>query len=214
MRRKIGAAICAAVIGFFGVYAVSGADFLNDQQKTAARAEQQAQEQAAQQQNHHDKDDGRDKQNNQQQAAGISADEAKSIALKDANRKASEVQHLKSKAEKHSGIAFYEVEFHADDKEYSYAIDASSGEVLGRKFELDESRYGHLLGSRLSEQQLKKMLLERMKDVDEADIKYELKRDDGLMMYEGRASSASMKYEFKIDSATGTTVEWREEQKK
>ena len=214
MRRKIGAVICAAVIGFFGVYAASGADFLSDQKKIASRAEQQAQEQAAQQQNHHDKQDEHDKQNTHQQAAGITKEEAQSIALKDAKRKADEVQNLKSKTEKHNGIDFYEVEFHADYKEYSYAIDASSGEVLGRKFELDESRYSRLQGSRLSEQQLKKILLERMDGVDEADIKYELKRDDGLMMYEGRAASADMKYEFKIDSATGTTVEWREEQKK
>lgn len=213
MRRKIGAVICAAVIGFFGVYAASGADFLSDQQKIASRAEQQ--EQAAQQQNHHDNRGDQNKQNNnQQQAAAITKEDAQSIALKDANRQASEVQNLKSKMERHSGTDFYEVEFHADDKEYSYAIDASSGEVLGRKFEMDESRYSRLQGSRLSEQQLKKMLSERMDGVDEAGIKYELKRDDGRMMYEGGASSATMKYEFKIDSATGTIVEWREDQKK
>ncbi len=204
--KKLGIAICVLVIGFFGVYAASGANFLNDPQKSATQQETSAQTEQAQQE-----ESSSQPEQSSSSAKEISAEEAQNIALKDAKREANAVQNLRSKLKEHKGIGFYEVEFSADNKKYGYAVASDSGEIMGRRFELDESQYGKLKGSRLSEQGLKDMLQKRMEADAFNNLKFKQENDDGLNLYEGSAASNTMKYEFKIDSATGTTVEWQEE---
>ena len=204
--KKLGIAICVLVIGFFGVYAASGANFLNDPQKSAAQQETSAQAEQTQ-----PSESSSAPAAQSSAAEKISAEDAQDIALKDAKREANAVQNLRSRLKEHKGIGFYEVEFSADNKKYGYAVASDSGEIMGRRFELDESQYSRLKGSRLSEQGLRDMLQKRMDADAFNNLKFKQENDDGLRLYEGSATSKTMKYEFKVDSATGTTVEWQEE---
>lgn len=60
----------------------------------------------------------------------ISEDEAKGIALKDANLKDSEISKFRIKLERDDGIQKYDIDFNSGKHEYDYEIDATSGKIL------------------------------------------------------------------------------------
>lgn len=66
---------------------------------------------------------------------GISKDKALSIALFHANLPKDKVWVKKNKIDIDDGIKVFEIEFHANNKEYEYDIDASTGEI--RSFDID-----------------------------------------------------------------------------
>ena len=68
----------------------------------------------------------------------ISVDEAKKIALKKANLKASDVRFIKAKLERDDGIQVYEIEFICGRYEYDVEINASNGNVLDYSREIDD----------------------------------------------------------------------------
>ena len=63
---------------------------------------------------------------------------AKEIALKDAGFAESEVSRLKIHLDRDDGRTVYDVEFHVGRMEYSYEIDAYSGEILEREADQDD----------------------------------------------------------------------------
>lgn len=65
----------------------------------------------------------------------ISEEEAKNIALKDANLAESEISGLRIKQERDDGIQKYEVDFYSNSREYDYDIDAISGKILEKEEE-------------------------------------------------------------------------------
>ncbi len=65
----------------------------------------------------------------------ISEEEAKNIALKDANLTESEISGLRIKQERDDGIQKYEVDFYSNSREYDYDIDAISGKILEKEEE-------------------------------------------------------------------------------
>ncbi|KHD45484.1 PepSY domain-containing protein [Streptococcus hongkongensis] len=67
--------------------------------------------------------------------AKISEEKAKSIAIKDASVTESDTKLLTIKKENDDGKLVYDVEFNHGDKEYSYIIDANSGEILEKSSE-------------------------------------------------------------------------------
>lgn len=77
-----------------------------------------------------------DKQNDsnaKQATTDIGESQAKSLALQHAGFTENEIQKLNLKQTKEHGRNVYEVEFHAEQVEYEYQIDASTGEII--KFE-------------------------------------------------------------------------------
>lgn len=56
-----------------------------------------------------------------------------------------------------------------------------------------------------------RIALDRVEGAAESDIRIELDRDDGRMMYEGDIIYNQIEYDFKIDANTGEVVEWSEE---
>lgn len=60
----------------------------------------------------------------------IGIDKAKSVALSNAGKNASDVSFTKAKLEKDDGVWKYEIEFVSGSMEYEYDIDAVSGKVL------------------------------------------------------------------------------------
>ena len=69
-------------------------------------------------------------QNNTNNTAGISGDKAKEIALKHAGLTSSQVSFKRTELDHDDGIQKYEVEFYYNNKEYSYEIDANTGNIL------------------------------------------------------------------------------------
>ncbi len=65
----------------------------------------------------------------------ISEKKAKIIAFKDASVSEAEAKMIQVKKEKDDGISIYDIEFKHKDKEYSYTIDAKSGDILEKSSE-------------------------------------------------------------------------------
>ena len=70
---------------------------------------------------------------NQQQIGGtteITVDQAKEIALSNANLTSNQVSFIRSEVDIDNGIKKYEIEFNYNGKEYNYEIDAGTGNIL------------------------------------------------------------------------------------
>ncbi|EHI69159.1 PepSY domain-containing protein [Streptococcus ictaluri] len=67
--------------------------------------------------------------------AKVSEEEARSIALKDASVAEADAKMLNIKQDNDDGMMVYDVEFDHEDKEYSYTIDATSGDILEKSSE-------------------------------------------------------------------------------
>ena len=67
--------------------------------------------------------------------SAITEDQAKEIALADAGADAASAVFKKSGLEMDDGVQQYEFEFFANDMEYSYDIDAATGNMLSREAE-------------------------------------------------------------------------------
>ena len=63
-------------------------------------------------------------------ASDITIEEAKDIALKNANLTNDQVTFTEVKLDIENGIQKYELEFYNNNKEYSYEIDANTGKIL------------------------------------------------------------------------------------
>lgn len=70
----------------------------------------------------------------------IGNDEAKKIALKDAEMDESDVSGLRSKLDYDDGIFCYDVDFYSDGTEYEYSIQAKDGDIISRDIDGDVSR--------------------------------------------------------------------------
>ncbi|HEP1470082.1 TPA: PepSY domain-containing protein [Streptococcus pyogenes] len=85
-----------------------------------------------------DKDDHMDNQPKTSQTSKkvkLSEDKAKSIALKDAYVTEADAQMLSVTQDNEDGKAVYEIEFQNKDQEYSYTIDANSGDIVEKSSE-------------------------------------------------------------------------------
>ncbi|WP_133015204.1 PepSY domain-containing protein [Clostridium cuniculi] len=69
-------------------------------------------------------------QNNVNSVVNISEEQAKEIALKHAGITSDQVSFIKFGVDVDNGIQIYEVEFYYNNREYSYEINANTGEIL------------------------------------------------------------------------------------
>lgn len=142
----------------------------------------------------------------------ISEDEAKKIALKDAGLTEDQTSGIRIKLDKDDGVRQYEVEFYADDKEYDYEIDAVSGDILSKDTDIkDDFKKSGASDAAISEDEAKKIALEKVSGAGESDIKIHQDKDDGRVVYEGKIVYKERKYEFEIDAVNGKILEWEEE---
>lgn len=148
------------------------------------------------------------------QSAGGAVDEAKAkqIALEHAGVQESDTAFLWAKADSDDGVRVYDVEFYvaATGTEYDYEIDAATGKI--RSFDYDAENYnaGQSAGGTTakSEEEIRKIALAKVPGATEKDIRLELDRDDGRLLYEGRIIYEGMEYEFEIDAYSGAVLEW------
>jgi len=77
-------------------------------------------------------------QNNSESQAGISAEDAKTIALQHAGLAADQVTFMKSELDRENGNKVYDIEFYTQDrKEYDYEIHSQTGEIVDMDYDIN-----------------------------------------------------------------------------
>lgn len=69
---------------------------------------------------------------------GLGEEEAKAIALREADVTETQVTQLKVRQDRDQGVDVYDVEFNYDGQEYDYEINAETGAILEQKIEPDD----------------------------------------------------------------------------
>ena len=133
---------------------------------------------------------------------------AQKIALEHAGVKAADATITKSKLDYEDGRQVYDIEWYAGGAKYDYEIAADTGEIISSGYE------GNTAGAdsnnvTVSEAAAKKTALDRVSGATDKDIyEWKLDYDDGRPEYEGKIIYGGTEYEFTIDAATGSVMEW------
>ena len=124
----------------------------------------------------------------------------------------SDTAFLWVEADYEDGVPVYDVEFYvaSTHSEYDYEIDAATGEI--RSFDYDAETYnaGQDTGDTdaKSEDEIRQIALDKVPGATDKDIRLQLDRDDGKLLYEGKIVYQGMEYEFEIDAYSGAILEW------
>ena len=146
-------------------------------------------------------------------ASYLDADQAMQLALSHAGVTQDSAGHLKVGTDYDDGRFQYEVEFEADGLEYEYEIDAATGEILQYGFASSQSpdagfKPDSETAQGLTEEQARRIALSMVPGTDESHIRISSGYDDGRKIFEGKIVYDGMEYEFEIDAADGTILEW------
>lgn len=150
----------------------------------------------------------------------ITEAEAKEIALKDAGLTSDEAKNIYVHLDTDDGVREYEVEFYAGNQEYDYNIDATDGTIRSKDTDAENVDIGktqestaNTTGSEaaISEEDAKKTALAKVEGATDADIRIHLETDDGVKQYSGSIVYNEKQYEFSINAADGTIMEWEED---
>lgn len=152
----------------------------------------------------------------EQSASELTDADAKEIAFKDAGLKEDSVTHIRVQKDYDDGVTVYDVEFYAGTTEYDYEIDASTGEIRSRDFDIEHdfnSDKTETSGSTdlLSEEEASKLVLSKVEGAAAQNLRIVLEHDDGQEIYEGEIRYNGMEYEFELNAKTGDILEWSQE---
>ena len=162
------------------------------------------------------------------QISRIDLDAAKAAAIEAAGFSEADVTFVSAELDRRNGIEFYDIDFHANGKEYDYDIDAFTGTVIGsetpERADKDDKvppvkdTPENTASSKtensveISESEAKKIALEQVPGAKESDIRgFEIDYDDGRLEYEGSIYFEEMEYEFEIDGYSGAIRSWEAE---
>lgn len=139
----------------------------------------------------------------------ITAEEAKSAALKHAGFTSSEVTFTKAELDYEDGIAQYEIEFYSALNEYEYDINAATGMVIKYSKEALDIPAMKASQDTITVEEAKAIALEYAGlTADEVKFtKAELDYDDGVTEYEIEFRYGRKEYEFTIDAYSGEILE-------
>ena len=142
-------------------------------------------------------------------AQGISREKARSIALSDASLSAADVTFTKTKLDREDGMLVYEIEFVTAAAEYEYEIDAVTGAIRERSIETRATAQP-AASSYIGVDQAKSIALKHagLSAAEVSFTKAKLEKDDGLRKYEIEFIKGSTEYEYEIDAATGSVLEY------
>lgn len=146
-----------------------------------------------------------------QNATGIgTVDEAaaQKIALEHAGVKAADATITKSKLDYEDGCQVYDIEWCAGGAKYDYEIATDTGEIISSAYE-EKTMGADSKNVTVSEADAKKTALDRVSGATDKDLyEWKLDYDDGRPEYEGKIIYGGTEYEFTIDAATGSVMEW------
>ena len=133
---------------------------------------------------------------------------AQKIALEHAGVKAADATITKSKLDYEDGHQVYDIEWYAGGAKYDYEIAADTGEIISFAYE-EKTMGADSRSVTVSEADAKKTAIDRVSGATDKDLyKWKLDYDDGRPEYEGKIIYGGMEYEFTIDAATGSVMEW------
>ena len=162
------------------------------------------------------------------QISRIDLDAAKAAAIEAAGFLEADVTFVSAELDRRNGIEFYDIDFHANGKEYDYDIDAFTGTVIGsetpERADNDDkvppakdtpentASFKTENSVEISESEAKKIALAQVPGAKESDIRgFEIDYDDGRLEYEGSIYFEEMEYEFEIDGYSGAIRSWEAE---
>ena len=133
---------------------------------------------------------------------------AQKIALEHAGVKAADATITKSKLDYEDGRQVYDIEWYAGGAKYDYEIAADTGEIISSAYE-EKTMGADSRNVTVSEADAKKTALDRVSGATDKDLyEWKLDYDDGRPEYEGKIIYGGTEYEFTIDAATGSVIEW------
>ncbi|HEL0010299.1 TPA: PepSY domain-containing protein [Streptococcus equi subsp. zooepidemicus] len=147
------------------------------------------------------------------QKASVSEDKAKELAFKDASITASDAQRLKLTKETDDGRVVYDIEFDAKDQEYSYTIDANTGEILEKSSEpITETQAAGGQADKaagISEDKAKELAFKdaSVTASDAQRLKLTKETDDGRLVYDIEFDAKDQEYSYTIDANSGDILE-------
>ena len=162
------------------------------------------------------------------QISRIDLDAAKAAAIKAAGFSEADVTFVSAELDRRNGIEFYDIDFHANGKEYDYDIDAFTGMVIGSETPERADKDDKVppvkdtpentapskseASVEIAESEAKKIALAQVPGAKESDIRgFEIDYDDGRLEYEGSIYFEEMEYEFEIDGYSGAIRSWEAE---
>ena len=139
----------------------------------------------------------------------IGEDEAKKIALKDAGAKEKDTTYLTVHLDTDDGAVIYEVEFMVGNKEYDYDIDAVSGKIVSKDFDIEANNTTSTAKGAITKDQAKEIALKdagfAAGDVTFTKVKQEF--DDGIEKIKVKFVQGETEYEYDIEVATSKILE-------
>ena len=133
---------------------------------------------------------------------------AQKIALEHAGVKAADATITKSKLDYEDGHQVYDIEWYAGGAKYDYEIATDTGEIISFAYE-EKTMGADSRSVTVSEADAKKTALDRVSGATDRDLyEWKLDYDDGRPEYEGKIIYGGTEYEFTIDAATGSVMEW------
>ena len=133
---------------------------------------------------------------------------AQKIALEHAGVKAADATITKSKLDYEDGRQVYDIEWYAGSAKYDYEIATDTGEIISSAYE-EKTMGADSRNVTVSEADAKKTALDRVSGATDKDLyEWKLDYDDGRPEYEGKIIYGGTEYEFTIDAATGSVMEW------
>ena len=133
---------------------------------------------------------------------------AQKIALEHAGVKAADATITKSKLNYEDGRQVYDIEWYAGGAKYDYEIAVDNGEIISSAYE-EKTVGADSRSVTVSEADAKKTALDRVSGATDKDLyEWKLDYDDGRPEYEGKIIYGGTEYEFTIDAATGSVMEW------
>ena len=116
--------------------------------------------------------------------------------------KEEDLTNLKVKKDFDDGVSIYEVDFQAANKQY---------EILTTDFEIDDDYVDPNTQTAVSEADAKAAALARVEGASDSDIRIQLQRDDGQLVYEGTIIYNNTEYDFEINAETGDFLSWEQD---
>jgi len=144
------------------------------------------------------------------EAIEIAQNDVKTIA-------AGEQTLLKARLDYDDGLAEYDINIVAGDKKYEYKIDAVSGAIIGRQFEMIKTKpvtatkpTAPASSEYIGEEKAKALVLEfaSVSAKDAVFVQCKLDREDGMYVYEIEFFANFSEYEAEVDAVTGDIIDF------
>lgn len=149
----------------------------------------------------------------------IGKDAALSAALKAAGLNKNQVKNIEVKLDNDDGVMVYEVEFDRGYDEYDYDINAKTGAVVSYDNEINGKDVKSTGSSSKNTSAAKENVIGNaaaknaalkhagVTESQATELKVELDREDGKLVYEVEFKSAGYEYDYEIDAVKGTVLQ-------